>query len=207
MGFIFRDDLLFGFQRVALRPTVRAAPRCRTPRSSTFRRMDFAVSCSIDPGRSHGRAVVANTGLWSMGPEYHHENFHPVPQHCPEMRYGAFIQVWAARHGQGRAIAFTDSTIFSNFCVFQPGKAEIMLGMVEWLNHANPPLDPRPWLLLLGLPPLVVGLWMARGQIGDMAAPAGRRRLRLGRRRRWPSAPRTAGPCPRPRPSAPSAAS
>jgi hypothetical protein len=36
--------------------------------------------------------------------------------------------------------------------------------MVEWLNHGNPPLDPRLWLLLLGLPPLVIGLWMARGR-------------------------------------------
>ena len=116
--------------------------------------MDFAVSCSIDPGYSRGRAVIANTGLWSMGPEYHADNFHPVPQHCPEMRYGAFIQTWAARHGQGRAVAFTDSTIFSNFCVGQPGKSEVMLGMIEWLNHANPWLDPRPWLLLLGLVPL-----------------------------------------------------
>ena len=86
------------------------------------------------------------------------------------MRYGAFVQVWAARHGQGRAIAFTDSTIFSNFCVFQPGKAEIMLGMVEWLNHANPLLDPRPWLLLLGLVPLVAGLWMGFG----LPSPFGR---------------------------------
>ena len=77
------------------------------------------------------------------------------------MRYGAFVQAWAARHGQGRAVAFTDSTIFSNFCVVQPGKAELMLGMVEWLNHANPWLDPRPWLLLLGLVPLAAGLWMA----------------------------------------------
>ena len=73
-----------------------------------------------------------------MGPEYHYDNFHPIPQHCPEMRYGAFIQVWAARHGQGRVIAFADSTVFSNFCVCQPGKAEMMLGMVEWLNHGNP---------------------------------------------------------------------
>ncbi len=26
--------------------------------------------------------------------------------------------------------------------------------MIEWLNHANPWLDPRPWLLVLGLLPL-----------------------------------------------------
>ncbi len=164
MGFIFRDDLLFGFQESPY-DQLYVPPTLPHPAVQHIPPMDFAVSCSIDPGRSHGRAVVANTGLWSMGPEYHHENFHPIPQHGPEMRDGAFVQVWAARHGQGRAIAFADSTVFSNFCVFQPGKAEVMLDMVEWLNHANPLLDPRPWLLLLGLPPLVVGLWMARGRM------------------------------------------
>jgi hypothetical protein len=165
MGFIFRDDLLFGFNESPY-DQLYVPPTLPHPAVQHIPPMDFAVSCSIDPGRSHGRAVVANTGLWSMGPEYHHENFHPIPQHCPEMRYGPFVQVWAARHGQGRAIAFADSTVFSNFCLFQPGKAEIMLGMVEWLNHANPLLDPRPWLLLLGLPPLVIGLWMTRQRSG-----------------------------------------
>ncbi len=169
MGFIFRDDLLFSFNEspydqlyVPLTPP--------HPIVQHMPPMDFAVSCSIDPGRSRGRPVVANTGLWSMGPAYHHDNYHPFPQHCPEMRYGAFVQVWAARHGQGRTVAFTDSTIFSNFCVFQPGKAELMLGMIEWLNHDNPPLDPRPWLLLLGLLPLVSGLWMGFG----LPSPFGR---------------------------------
>ena len=107
---------------------------------------------------------MVNTGLWSMGPDYHADNFHPIPQHCPEMRYGACIQAWAAQHGQGRVVAFTDSTIPSNFCVGQPGKSEVMLGMIEWLNHANPWVDPRPWLLLLGLIPLAAGMWLARGR-------------------------------------------
>ncbi|MEN6367098.1 MAG: DUF4350 domain-containing protein [Thermoguttaceae bacterium] len=163
MGFTFRDDLLFGFGASPFdqhyTPT-----RPSHPIVQRVPPMDFAVSCSIDPGNSHGRAVALNTGLWSMGPEYHNDNFHPFPQHCPEMRYGAFIQIWAAQYGQGRAVAFTDSTIFSNFCVFQPGKAELMLGMVEWLNHAQPLLDPRPWLLVLGFVSLMAGLWMARGR-------------------------------------------
>jgi hypothetical protein len=164
MGFIFRDDLLFGFRDSPYDELYAPLP-VPHPAVQHVPPLDFAVFCSIDPGWSHGRAVVLSTGLWSMGPEYHHDNFHPIPQHCPEMRYGAFIQAWAARHGRGRAIAFGDSTIFSSFCTFQPGKAEIMLGMVEWLNHANPPLDPRPWLLLLGSPPLLLGLWMARGRM------------------------------------------
>jgi len=163
MGFIFRDDLLFSFQETPY-DQLYVKPTVAHPVVQDLPPMDFAVSCSIDPGSSNGRAVIANTGLWNMGPEYHFENFHPVPQYCPEMQYGAFIQVWAATHGLGRVLAFTDSTIFSNFCVGQPGKAELMLGMVEWLNHANPWVNPRLWLFLLALPPLVVGLWMARGR-------------------------------------------
>jgi hypothetical protein len=163
MGFIFRDDLLFGYTESPYRQFYVPATLPH-PIVQHMPPMDFAVSCSIDPGFSSGRAAVVNSGLWSMGPEYHHDNYHPVPQHCPEMRYGSFIQVWAAWFGQGRAVAFSDSTIFSNFCVFQPGKAEMMLGLVEWLNHGNPLIDPRPWLLLLGLLPLAAGLWMGFGQ-------------------------------------------
>jgi hypothetical protein len=162
MGFTFRNDLLFSFEEspyeelyersVVPHPAVQHVPR-----------MDFAVSCSVDPGFSCGRPIIVGTRLWSMGPDYEHfENFHPIPQHCDEMRYGAFIQAWSARFGQGRAVAFADSTVFSNFCVFQPGKAEIMLDLVEWLNHANPPWNPRPWLIGLGLPLLLAGAWMAR---------------------------------------------
>ena len=121
MGFIFRDDLLFSFDESPY-DQLYVPPPLPHPIVQHMPPMDFAVSCSIDPGHSRGRAVIANTGLWSMGPEYHHDNFHPIPQHCPEMRYGAFVQVWAARYGQGRAVAFTDSTIFSNFCVVSAGQ-------------------------------------------------------------------------------------
>ena len=172
MGFTYRDDVLFSFgdspyEQLYVPPTVPHPAVQHVPP------MDFAVSCSIDPGNSRGRPVIANTGLWSMGPDYHMENFHPVPNHCPEMRYGAFVQTWAAAYGRGRAVAFADSTVFSNFCVGQPGKSEVMLGMVEWLNHSEPWLNPRPWLLLLGLVPLVAGLWMGTVPIfaGTAAKP------------------------------------
>ncbi len=150
MGFIFRDDLLFGFgpspyDQLYKKPAVPHPAIQRLPP------LDFAVSCSIAPGFSRGRAVIADTGLWSMPADYHFENYHPIPQYCPEMRYGAFVQAWATWQGRGRVLAFTDSTIFSNFCLGQPGKAELMLGMVEWLNHRSPWLDPRPWLTLLGV--------------------------------------------------------
>jgi hypothetical protein len=53
------------------------------------------------------------------------------------MRYGAFTQLWTTRHGDGRVAAWTDSTIFSNFSAFEPGKTELMLGMLDWLNRRS----------------------------------------------------------------------
>lgn len=171
MGFTFRHDLLFGTgyssDKQLLTPRVPLpyeqlylAPRLSHPVIQHLPPMDLAVSCSIDPGGSRGRAVIQGTGLWSLPSEYHHDNYHPVPQHRPEMRYGAFVQLWSARYGKGRVLAFTDSTIFSNFCAFQPGKAELLRGMLDWLNHRSPG-DPRPWLLVAGLLPLLAGLWLA----------------------------------------------
>jgi hypothetical protein len=161
MGFVFRDDILFSNEASAYDQHF-DLPWAAHPSLQYMTPMDFAGSCSIDPGFNHGRAVITSTGLWSMGPEYHHENYFPIAQYCPEMQYGAFIQAWAAWYGQGRAMAFTDSTIFSNFATFQPGKAELMLGMIQWLNHANPTLDPRPWLFLLGAVSLGAGIILVR---------------------------------------------
>jgi hypothetical protein len=159
-GFTFRHDLLFGTGASAY-DQLYVRPRVPHPVVQHLPPTDFAVSCSIDPGRSWGRAVIREAGLWSMPPAYHIENYHPFPQHRPEIRYGAFIQLWSTRYGKGRVLAFTDSTIFSNFCTFQPGKAELMRGMIDWLNHRNPG-DPCLWLLLIGLLPLALGLWLAR---------------------------------------------
>jgi hypothetical protein len=78
------------------------------------------------------------------------------------MRCGAFVQLWTMRYGRGRIAAFTDSTIFSNFSAFEPGKKELWMGMIEWLNHRSPPLDFRWPLAALGAALLSAGLWLAR---------------------------------------------
>ena len=145
-GFTFRDDVLYSTEP-APDDERYTAPRVPHPAVQHVPRFDFAVSCSIDPGTSRGRTVIEGTRLWSMPPEYHNENYMPFAQHRPEMRCGAFVQAWAARAGQGRVLAFADSTVFSSFCIYQPGKAELLLNLVEWLNHQDPAFDPA-WLVL-----------------------------------------------------------
>ena len=78
------------------------------------------------------------------------------------MRYGAFVQLWTTHYGAGRVAAFADSTIFSNFATFEPGKSELMLGMLEWLNYRNCPYPLRPFLILLGPLLLAGGLVLSR---------------------------------------------
>jgi len=164
-GFTFRDDLLFSLGESPYRQRYRA-PWAAHPAVQHVPPMDFAVSCSIDPGRSRGRAAIESAGLFSLPPDYHIENFHTIPQHRPDMRFGAFIQLWSTRHGRGRVLAFTDSTIFSNFCVYQPGKIELLRGMVDWLNYRDTLGDPRRWLAILGIVPIVAGVWFARSCAG-----------------------------------------
>ena len=105
--------------------------------------------------------MVAATGLWSMPGDYHMENYLHYAQHLPEMRFGSFIQAWSTHGGRGRVIAWGDSTIFSNFCLYQPGKAEVLLNLVEWLNHQG---GTGPWWLwtALGLAAIGNGLWLVR---------------------------------------------
>jgi len=166
-GFVFRHDVLFriGSPYVELHEW----PAVPHPIVQHLPPTHFAGSCSIDPGRSWGRAAVTGTGLWSAPPDYHAENtFFPQAEYRPVMRYGAFVQLWATGHGKGRVLAFGDSTVFSNFSIFEPGKAEFFVGMLEWLNRRSALDDARlrvP-LAVLGLVAavtlLAAGLLMAR---------------------------------------------
>jgi len=82
-----------------------------------------------------------------MGPEYHTRTT-ILSATLPGNGYGGVCPSVGGLYGQGRTVAFTDSTIFPTSARFS-GQSELMLGMVEWLNHGNPPVNPRPWLVLL----------------------------------------------------------
>ncbi len=167
-GFQFRHDCLFGIASVfdqAYQPPVTPHPIVQH-----MPRLNFATSGSIDPGNSSGRAAIRSTGLWSLPADYHADNYYPQVAWRPDMRYGAFVQLWSTRHGEGRVAAFADSTIFSNFSAFQPGKAELMLGMIDWLNHGDSTGDPRLILFALAGALGVAAIWLVRGWSGSWIA-------------------------------------
>jgi hypothetical protein len=170
-GFRFVPDCLFGmgyrktsvFEQV-IDPPPAAHPVLQYVRGIDAKytaKLDFATSCSLAVGSSSGRAVIRSTGLKNKMAEYHVNNFYPPPSDAAKMRYGAFVQLWSTTCGQGRVLAFTDSTQFSNFCTFDRGKSELMLGMIEWLNHRPRAWNPRPWLTVLALLLAAGAIWAA----------------------------------------------
>jgi hypothetical protein len=167
-GFVYRNDLLFQvgspYKQRYRRPLIPHPAVQHVPW------MDYAVSCSIDPGHSSGDMVLRAAGLWNLPPDYNASNFHPQAEHRPEMQLGAWCQAWTTTHGTGRVLAFSDSTLFSNFCTFQEGKAELLRSMIEYLNHDS--VFDRSWLrhtvsailLVIAVALLVGAVWLGRGQ-------------------------------------------
>lgn len=97
----------------------------------------FAVSCSIATESWGVRPVIRSTGLWSLPIDYAAGNFYPHVEDLTYARFGAMDQTVCTTAGEGRVVAFGDSTVYSNFLAFYPGKPEMLLGAVEWLNRTN----------------------------------------------------------------------
>jgi hypothetical protein len=173
-GFQFRYDCAFGIDSVF--EELYRTPLVPHPIVQRLPPLDFAVSCSIAPGDSSGSAAMRAVGLKCSPADYHASNFYPAAFDRPDMRYGACTQLWATRYGKGRVVAFSDSTQFSNFSAFEPGKPELMLGMIEWANRT----DGGPWthwaLFLFGFVLLVTAAMLSRRPMPAWSIRAGDKR-------------------------------
>lgn len=96
----------------------------------------FETSCTLDVPLS-SELVVVGYGLGREWIDYGHKNFFGNMRLDPEDDYGLFVQAAAVKHGRGRVVAFSDSTVFSNFSFFWPGKAELFINALDYLNRQN----------------------------------------------------------------------
>ncbi len=101
----------------------------------------FATSCTLQAPLL-ADSVMTGYGLRALPVDYATRVFFPDKEKERDYPFGLFLQSAAVRHGRGRVVAFTDSTVFSNFTMFIPGKPEYFLGVMNWLNHA----ERWPWL-------------------------------------------------------------
>ncbi len=136
------------------------APHGRSAITAQVPFLLFAVSCSITSKSWDVRPVIRSGGLWSLPIEYAAGNFYPHVEDTTYARFGAFDQMVAAAADRGRVVLFGDSTIYSNFLAFQPGKPELLLGAVEWLNRENGTVDTRRVGLLVGAGAFALALFL-----------------------------------------------
>ncbi len=109
----------------------------------------FAVSCSIASDWDV-RSVIRSHGLWDLPADYTAGNFYPHVEDTTYARFGSMDQMVSVESGAGRVVAFGDSTVYSNFLAFYPGKAEKLLGTIEWLNRSNARLWINKWCVVVG---------------------------------------------------------
>jgi hypothetical protein len=104
------------------------------PAAREVRDFGFLTSCSIEGGM-RTRPVMLGCGLGSEEADYSHPNFFGNIAYELCDRFGVFLQAGAAAFGEGRVMLFSDSTCFSNFCMFSPGRCELALGLIDYLNR------------------------------------------------------------------------
>lgn len=81
--------------------------------------------------------IIVGYGLKNLQADYSQKNFFPEDQNDSNLEFGLFLQSAGVRYGRGRVLAFTDSTVFSNFWMFMRGKPQLLLSSIHWLNHEN----------------------------------------------------------------------
>lgn len=126
--------------------------------------LGFETSCTL-AGSPFAEHVILGTGLGREHVDYAHINFFGNIQPDLEEGYGVFAQGLAVRKGRGRVAAFSDSTVFSNFSLFQRGRLELFMGYLEYLNGRN---RTGPWTLVFlgGLVAVLGFAWMRRHDLG-----------------------------------------
>jgi hypothetical protein len=102
---------------------------------------DFMTSCTLEPTSVSASLrmenIIIGNRLISEPGTYATENFFRESLSSPDAEFGYLLQAAAIKHGAGRVVAFTDSTVFSSFCVFTDGYPSFTLGAIDYLNRAN----------------------------------------------------------------------
>jgi len=109
------------------------------PHPVTLHVRDFlwATSCSLKVNPLKADVAFAGSRLYSDRGEFTTNTFFGNMTRDPNERFGRFAQIAVARIGRGRVCAMSDSTPFSSFTMAIPGKPEMAVGSIAWLNRAN----------------------------------------------------------------------
>jgi hypothetical protein len=102
---------------------------------------NFMTSCTLEPtsplASTRIENVIIGNRLISEPGTYSTENFFRESIASPDSVFGYLLQAAAVKYGNGRVVAFTDSTVFSSFCLCTDGYQSFTLGVMDYLNREN----------------------------------------------------------------------
>ena len=136
-GFGFKFDATYDLPTGELTVYEPPAKANRHPVANHLPFYMFATSCSLDAPLLSDN-VMLGYGVKGAQADYSQKSFFPKDAHATTaIEFGLLVQSSARKFGRGRVLLYTDSTCFSNFYMFMPGKPELVLGSVEWLNRSD----------------------------------------------------------------------
>jgi len=134
-GIVFNTDATF---KLGTREESTFVPEALFPHIAVknVESFNFLTSCSLQAPVNSENVIVGNSIFAEPG-TYSTEMFFREAENLPDIDYGLILQSAAVKHGNGRVLAFTDSTCFSGFCMFMDGYEDFNLGVFEYLNRSN----------------------------------------------------------------------
>lgn len=135
-GIEFHKDSQFDLR--SGQPTrILASPLSRSLIWSTamapLERLTFLTSCTIQAPAGRGELLGMRMG--SEPGQYSHINFFGNIKPDRDENWGVFCQQATVNYGRGRVTAFADSTVFSDFCLWDDSKATLALHTINRLNR------------------------------------------------------------------------
>ncbi|HDM25189.1 MAG TPA: hypothetical protein ENG24_01145 [Thermoplasmatales archaeon] len=159
-GIMFRYDATYELGRG--KTSVYKPPLIAShPIVQNMKEFDFLTSCTLE-APINSENVIIGYGLLAEPGTYSTQYFFREMRSTLDTEQGLFLQVAAVRYGRGRVVAFTDSTCFSNFCMFMDGYTNFNLGVMEYLNRKNMYDFANIVFFLVGIISLALALYFNR---------------------------------------------
>lgn len=159
-GIKFRYDATYELRtgNTSIYETPKAASH---PVMQDVKEFDFLTSCTLEAPINSENVIIGYNLLAEPG-TYSTPYFFREMKSTLDTEQGLFLQAVALKHGKGRVVAFTDSTCFSNFCMFMDGYTNFNLGVMNYLNRKNLYDFANVVFLSAGIVFLVLSLYLNR---------------------------------------------
>ncbi len=121
--------------------------------------LEFQTTCTVKIPYC-GERVLVGYGLGREWVDYSHINFFGDITPDSEEGYGVFLLSAAVPFGKGKVLAYTDSTMFSNFSLFFDGVSELAMGSIAYLNRSQSSRTTNLIALITGILLLTATLFL-----------------------------------------------